>query len=322
MRIALSSAALVVILAGRAAAQCECPASDVLVIGHRGAGTNDASEAFFENTIESAQQAFAEGADMVEIDVQLSSDGALVLMHDDTVDRTTDGTGCVSALTLAQIGALDAGGGASVPTLGAFLAAVNGDVNIEIKLHETDACPAQDLNMLVDAVRADVVSASAQDRVIVSSFSLDVLRRLRATDPSIEIGYLTTNTDDIDVAAAEGFEAIHLFGALATPRTVGQAHDAGLRVNVWTLNGASAVTSMLEVGVDAVITDTAAEAVGARSAFCDAYVCPGADAGVDGGTGSSSGGCAAAPGRRRSLVLFLAALAALVFSRRRPSDLP
>ncbi len=299
-RAAAAACLLASLFAARAEAQCECPASDVLIIGHRGAGTNGASEALPENTIESAQQAFAEGAAMVEIDVQTTADGAVVLMHDDTVDRTTDGTGCVGALALDEIRALDAGGGVRVPTLAELLAATEGGVNVEIKLHETDACPAQDLDALVDAVVSEVRAASAQGRVLVSSFSLEVLRRTRAAEAGIEIGYLTTSPDDIDVAAAEGFEAVHLFGLLANARNVQRAHAAGLRVNAWTLNGASMITSALGAGVDGVITDTADEAVAARAAFCDAYVCPGADAGADAGVSPPpSGGCAAAPGAGR-----------------------
>lgn len=306
----------VLALSARAEAQCECPASDVLVIGHRGAGANADGEALPENTIESAGQAFAEGAEMVEIDVQTTADGAVVLMHDDTVDRTTDGTGCVGALTLADIRALDAGG-VRVPTLAEFLAAIDGGVNIEIKLHETDTCPAQDLDALVDAVLAEVRAASAQDRVLVSSFALEVLRRVRASEPSIEIGNLSTNPDDIDVASAEGFEAIHLIGLLANARNVRRAHEAGLRVNAWTLNGASLIAGALDAGVDGVITDTAAEAIGTRTTFCDEYVCPGADAGADAGVSPPPpGGCAAAPGGGAPIAAMLALLAALLVRRR------
>lgn len=287
--LALSSS----LLARPAMADCECPARDVVVIGHRGAGSSGTDEAFPENTIESAQQAFVEGADMVEIDVQISADGAVVLMHDDTVDRTTEGSGCVSALSLDEMRAL------GVPTLPEFLAAVEGAVNIEIKLHETDECPGQDLEALVDAVIADVQAASAEDRVLVSSFALDVLQRLRANEPSIPIGYLSYDANDIDVAAAEGFEAVHLLSVVANARNVRRAHDAGVRVNVWTVNGENALRTALAAQPDGLITDTADEAVAARAAFCEEYVCPGADAGVggaaDGGADPApSGGCRAA----------------------------
>lgn len=311
--LALSSS----LLARPAVADCECPARDVVVIGHRGAGSSGAGEALPENTIESAQQAFAEGADMVEIDVQISADGAVVLMHDDTVDRTTEGSGCVSALSLDDMSAL------GVPSLPEFLAAVEGGVNIEIKLHETDACPAQDLEALVDAVIADVRAASALDRVIVSSFALDVLQRVRASEPSIPIGYLSVAVDDIDVAAAEGFEAINLISLVANARNVRRAHDAGLRVNVWTVNGESALRTALAAGPDGLITDTADEAVAARSGFCEEYVCPGADAGVGGGDvdggvePAGGGGCRAAAGAGSVPMAPLLALSAVLLVWRR-----
>src|SRR5690606_21432435 len=107
--------------------------------------------------------------------------------------------------------------------------------------------------------------------------------------PSIEIGYLSTNANDIDVAAAEGFEAIHLLSVLGNTRTVRRAHDAGVRVNVWTVNRADDIEKALAAGVDGVITDEAALAIATRGAFCESYVCPGADAGA--GMAPPSGGC-------------------------------
>jgi glycerophosphoryl diester phosphodiesterase len=293
-----------------AAAECTCPASDVRIIGHRGAGSSAEGETPVENTIESAQQAFVEGAEMVEVDVQTSADGAVVLMHDDTVDRTTEGTGCVAAMTLEELRAL------SVPTLGELLAAVDGPVNVEVKLHETDQCPAQDLNALADAVVEEIRGASAQERVLISSFDLDVLKRIRQTEPSIPIGYLTVSAADIDVVAAEGFEAINLLAIAAGARTVRQAHEAGIAVNVWTVNGQQNVTKALEAGVDGVITDTAAEAVAARTAYCTSYTCP--DGGVDGGMGSApSGGCSASPGTPTRGAWVVLALAMAFVTRRR-----
>lgn len=333
-RIAIGLSLLVApLFAAPARAQCPCPADDVAVIGHRGAGSDDSAEAYPENTIESAQQAFAEGATMVEIDVQRAADGVVVLMHDDTVDRTTDGTGCVSALTADEIAALDADG-ASVPTLAAFLDAVEGPVNVEIKLHDGDACPSQDLDALADAVVADLEAGAGDRALLISSFDLDLLRRIRRTTPDLPIGYLSSSPADVDVAAGEGFEAIHLLSAVATARTVASAHDAGLAVNVWTVDGVEDVRAALDVGVDGVITDTADEAVAAKAAWCEDYVCPGTDAGAgpdggdgdggdgdggDGDGGDGDGGCAAAEGSPGGGALGAAwgMLAALAWWRRR-----
>lgn len=308
-------------LATPASAQCDCPAMDTLVIGHRGAGTDDGSELFPENTIESAQQAFTEGADMVEIDVQLTSDGSVVLMHDDTVNRTTDGMGCVSALTLADIQGFTAGD-TTVPTLSEFFGAVPGGVNVEVKLHEGASCPAQDLNMLADAVAATIVADAGSRRILVSSFDIDVLRRIRATEPAIPIGYLSIAAGDIDVVMMEGFEAINFISVVATARNVRLAHDAGLLVNVWTVDGADAVGSMLALDVDGVITDTADAAVMARMAYCDSYVCPvdggvGADAGPGGGGGDGGCGCGVAPASNAPVWLLGLAFALVLFRRQR-----
>jgi len=287
-------------------AQCDCPVEDTLIIGHRGSGTNGPSEPP-ENTLPSVEAAYADGAAMVEIDAQLTADGVLVLMHDGTVDRTTDGTGCVSELTAAEIGALSADG-TPVPTLDELLMTGTGGVNIEIKISEGGGCAAQDLDATADAVATSVQAHAGGREILVSSFDLGVLQRLRAADATIPIGYLSTDPSDIDVAAAEGFEAIHLLAIGATPRVVARAHAAGLAMNVWTVNNASPVERALGMGVDAVITDTVSVAVTARGSFCDAYVCPvdggaAADAGPSGG--SDAGGCAVSSRRAAPMNLVL-----------------
>jgi len=308
-------------IAAPARAQCDCPAEDAVVIGHRGAGTSGGAEAQPENTIASAEAAFAEGADMIEVDVQLTSDGALVLMHDDTVDRTTDGSGCVSELTLAEVRALDVGGGAPPPTLEELFEAVAGDVNVEVKVPDGMECPAPDLDATVDAVAAAVAADATDRRVLVSSFDLPALQRLRATDASIPIGYLTADAAAVDVATAEGFEALHLIAVAANARALGRAHDAGLLVNVWTVNGSADIEEVLALGVDGVITDTADEAVAARDAVCAAHTCP-EDAGAPtpdagpGGGGDGGGGCAIAVGAS-PLAPPVALLCAWLLGRRR-----
>ena len=282
-----------------AAAQCACAAEDALVVGHRGDGTGAG-----ENTVPAAERAFAAGADMVEVDVQLSADGAVVLMHDATVDRTTDGAGCVGALTFEELSALDAGG-APVPTLSELFAATDGGVNVEVKLHDTDGCPAQDLDALADAVVAAIEADAGARPIVVSSFELGVLQRIRATAPTVRIALLSTTPDAIDVATSEGFEQVNLLAAVVSARTMRQVRAAELDVHVRTIDGEDTVRDFLGRGVDGVITDTVPAAVAARAAFCEAYVCPVADAGTpspddagvspDGGGGCSVGRSRAAP---------------------------
>jgi glycerophosphoryl diester phosphodiesterase len=102
---------------------------NVVVTSHRGAGSLEP-----ENTLRAIRRAIALGVDQIEIDVQLTKDGHLILMHDPTVDRTTNGSGKIAELTCAEIRQLDASSGERVPTLDEALALVNGEVVLQIEL--------------------------------------------------------------------------------------------------------------------------------------------------------------------------------------------
>ena len=159
-----------------------------LVFGHRGANAYAPM-----NTLPSFELAVKQGADGVELDVQLSKDGQLIVLHDFTVDHSTDGQGYARDMTLAQLRELDAGikfseefRGTQIPTLDEVFEAI-GDklyVNVEIK-SETEG---------TDGVEQKTVDCIAQysmeARVIVSSFNPLALRRFRAIMPDVPIGYL------------------------------------------------------------------------------------------------------------------------------------
>jgi len=303
------SLALISLAAAPGRAQCVCPAEGAVIVGHRGDGSGAG-----ENTVPAVEAAFAAGADMVEVDVQLSADGEVVLMHDATVSRTTDGAGCVAELTRAELAALDAGG-APVPTLAELLAATSGGVNVELKVDEGGDCPPTDGAALVDATLA-VVRADAADRdVVISSFDLAALQRVRDEAPEVRVALLATAAADVDVAASEGFAQINLLAVSANARSMARIREAGLDVHVWTLDGEDAARRYLELGVDGVITDTVADALRARVAVCEDHVCPAPDAGApDGGVAPvEDGGCAITGGRRApwpGLWLLLAGLVA------------
>ena len=275
-----------------AKAQCTCPGEVTEVIGHRGTGGDRDDNPFPENTIASFLQAAAEGATMVELDVQLNADGALVVMHDDTVDRTTDGTGCVADLDTAGIEALSAGG-ESVPSLIDVFEAVDLALNIEIKVSDEDGCAATDKPALATEL-ARVIALYPSRRVVVSSFDLDQLLAVREVDDSIRLAFLFTNSDSFAVARAEGMDA-HPLVLAATAAEIQAHHEAGLAVRPYTINDRSNMRRMLGFGVDGIVTDTPDELVMVKADFCDTWTCEGPDAGVlDGGSGGSGdGGCAA-----------------------------
>lgn len=259
-------------------APCQCPAEGVIACGHRGTGVTGAANEFPENTLPSFEQAALEGADMVELDVQHSADGALVVVHDDTVDRTTDATGCVGDHTLAELQALDAavgtplaGQGVTVPTLAEVLAAVDLPVNVEIKVNEDADCPASDRPTLASDVVAAIQADTAAREIVVSSFDLDVLIEVRALDPGVSLGLLTLVPGDTADAVANDLDAVNLFGA-----TYGQAEldvvlDAGLELNVWTINDPDRMAELLGMGVHMVITDEPDLMVQVRQTWCESF---------------------------------------------------
>jgi glycerophosphoryl diester phosphodiesterase len=220
------------------------------VFAHRGC-----TDGFTENTLDAFAEARRLGADGVELDVRLTGDGALAVHHDAEIP----GHGLVGELGVADLPA-------HVPLLADVLAVCDGMVvNVEIKNAPGD--PGWDPGEAVAALTAAAIEeAGWADRVIVSSFQLSTLRAVQAADGRLPLGALWGFTADpgpaLAEAAASGFRAVHPFVTAATPELVAQAHGAGLAVNVWTVNAPADLEAMVEIGVDAVITDRLREALG------------------------------------------------------------
>jgi glycerophosphoryl diester phosphodiesterase len=220
------------------------------VLAHRGA-----SAVAPENTLEAFVAASALGADGVELDVHRTADGGLVVHH----DAGTRGLGVLAERSEAEIRAARP----EIPTLEEVLDACAGMlVNVEVKNLPGDADydPGE-------VVAAGVVGLLAergwQDDVLVSSFNLESADRVRELDGSIPTGFLTLvgmdPVDAVDIAHAHGHGAVHpdvraLVGE-AAGATVGRAHELGMTVNVWTVNGEDELRRLAAAGVDAVITD-------------------------------------------------------------------
>ncbi len=233
------------------------PAARTKVIAHRGY-----SAIAPENTLAAFQAAIAAGADAIEFDVRLTRDGQPVIMHDATVDRTTNGRGAVAALTLAQIRALSANrrfaprfAGERVPTLDEVLALARGRVMALAELKDPDRTRLP--RLLADAlVRHDMAQ-----RTLVISFHAASLRRFRKEAPGVPIGRLALpyappgrRALQVHADAALGF-----FGALDR-RTVRTAQAAGLEVYGWTVNDPLALARIAGLGVDGIISDDVAAA--------------------------------------------------------------
>ena len=231
-----------------------------LIIAHRGV-----SARYPENTLAAFRAAVAAGAHMIELDVNLSRDRHLIVIHDETVDRTTNGTGAVRKLPMEQIRRLDAGSwfdpqfdGERVPTLDQVLEAAKGQlmVNIEIKPEAFEAHgPPDAVERQVSAlVREKAMLAD----VLISSFEWQLLERMRSLDPDIALGLLSDVPADDSLLhwyqRVQGF-SWHPDYRVLTPDQVKTLHDMGGRVFPYAVNGKIDVPGMLAMGADGVILD-------------------------------------------------------------------
>jgi glycerophosphoryl diester phosphodiesterase len=232
------------------------PGQPAFVASHRGA-----ADSAPENTLPAIMAAIAAGFDYVEVDVALTADGAAVLMHDATVDRTTNGSGRIAGLPLAYVRSLDAGGwfdaafvGTPVPLVEEFLdvlAASEARALIELKGEWTSVGVAH----LVAAIEERGLGR----RVAAASFDARTLA-LVATESEIisRLAILRTLPDDVVQAArALGVRGVVAKGnaVIARPEIVDELHAAGLRVVVYTFNEDREWRDAIDLGVDGIVTD-------------------------------------------------------------------
>ncbi len=243
-----------------------------LVIGHRGSGSSSADNPYAENTLPSIRKAFEYGADMVEIDVQLSSDGVAVLMHDATLKKTTGLPGCLADYTYAELATADATlasgatSAAPVPSLAEALEVTtefDRKLNIELKIvtDENGSCPLTDIDELVNAVEAAVVAASAESSVLISSFSFEALSQVERIRPELQTGLLTTDAGGplvelADSALNAGIDAINplYISVSEDPDTAAELLER-MPVYPWTVNDTRFMEKLLAIGVAGIITD-------------------------------------------------------------------
>ncbi|MEV5277895.1 glycerophosphodiester phosphodiesterase family protein [Streptomyces sp. NPDC052811] len=212
-----------------------------LTIGHRGVMGVEP-----ENTLRSFVRAERAGMDVIELDLHLSKDGALVVMHDAEVDRTTDGNGPIGELTLAELRELDAGEGERVPVFEEVLDAVKTPIQAEIK----DVAAARALAEVM--LRRDLVS-----RVEVLSFHDEALAEIAVLVPGVRTGLVDDSwgPDLLDRARAVGAKTLVLSIHRLTLETVQQAHAAGLKVIGWTVNTQEQLRLVRALELDGATTD-------------------------------------------------------------------
>lgn len=229
-----------------------------LIMGHRGFQAR-----YPENTMVSFLAAVEAGAQFVELDVTLTRDNQVAIMHDDTVDRTTDGRGQVSDYDLDALQKLDAGSwfhpcftGERIPSLEEVLEKVapRAHINIEIKSHELFDCA---LTGQVEQGVIDLVLArGVEKRILISSFDPEVLKRIQQLYPGITVS-LISEQSPFDETVAQCLElgafSYHPHLDYIDRELVGALHKADVYVFPWNINDAGDIHHAFSMGVDGLI---------------------------------------------------------------------
>lgn len=219
----------------------------MLVIGHRGAAGHRP-----ENTLASLRHALTLGADAVEVDVQMLA-GTLIVLHDETLERTTNGHGHYKAMSLTALRALDAGDGERVPLLDEVIALTCGRIGLNIEVKEAGIAA-----QVVDFVLAATATLPAwRARILLSSFDVEtsaMLARLRGT---MSFGLLYEEAFESALARALllGAKSLHMPLAALDAAAVERAQSQGLAVYVYTVNASADIARCRAAGVDGVFSD-------------------------------------------------------------------
>lgn len=226
----------------------------MLIIAHRGASGHAP-----ENTLAAFKKAVALGATFIETDLQLSRDAHFVAIHDDTVNRTTNGQGKVHDQTLATLRRLDAGSwfgseytGERIPTLEEILEfSKKNDVVFYLELKPSGSWGGE--HALVGSLRESGEAA----RVVVISFDPSILAGLRKIEPTLMTGVLYDGqlVDPLKSALDVGARQIVVRGDLVTPVMLEQARKRDLQVVCWTVNHPAHIRMLVAAGVDGIMSD-------------------------------------------------------------------
>jgi glycerophosphoryl diester phosphodiesterase len=247
----LRPAALILFCVGLLPAQNPPPTRRVVAISHRGEHLHHP-----ENTIPAFAEAIRVGADFIEVDVQTTADGKLVLSHDSTVDRCTNGTGNVRDMTFEQVERLDAGiksapefAGTRIPTFDEVLKMAHGKIGVYVDLKNATA------QAIVDALqKSDMV-----ERVVIYRGSIPLLKEIQAIDPRLKVMPESRNVDNVKSAIASLHPKVIAFGASDFfPDIIRITKDSGAAVYVDRMGKTDAAAgwqSAIDDGADGIQTD-------------------------------------------------------------------
>jgi len=224
-----------------------------LIEAHRGDSGNAP-----ENTLAAFARALNLGVPWIELDVHPAADGTLMVIHDDTVDRTTDGSGAVGDLTVDELSRLDAGVGFSTIYTGEriprfldvleLVAPTQTRINVEIKR------PPKGMDVARGVVDC-LCAFGKQHEYTVSSFDMQTLLDVRKIDPRITLAPIGKMPDILTKAERHGFPWVHGEQSTVTREAIARAHEQGIRVNVWTVDDPERLPFWMDAGVDKICTN-------------------------------------------------------------------
>ena len=225
-----------------------------------------------ENSLLAFRSAIALGCDLLELDVHLTRDGNVAVIHDATLERTTNGTGPVASLTAADLGRLRLRGpdkqltAEPVPMLGdviALAAAAPTAVGLLVEVKESATGASYD--GIEELILTALTRSGLQHRATVMAFERDVITRVRALAPGMPTSFLVDRDavakagarpePTVDWAAALGASDLGLQYTLADERVIARAREARIALGVWTVNDTASIRRMLDLGVDIVTSD-------------------------------------------------------------------
>lgn len=220
----------------------------MLLGGHRG-NPHDHPE----NTLASFQSAIDLGVDVIECDVHLTSDGHLAVIHDHTLDRTTSGSGPVSANSMAQLRRLDAGDGEPIPELTEVLELARGRVGLAIEIKSLPVRYPGLEEMLVQTLR----DLRMVDECAVICFDHRVIRKVRDLEEGLVVGALVAGRPLLlpELLAYARAEVYSPHWSLADEDVVTETHECGAFVGVWTVDEPATLDTVVAAGVDAVYSN-------------------------------------------------------------------
>lgn len=211
----------------------------MMIMGHRGAAALEP-----ENTLLSIRKAMEIGVDAVEIDVHLSKDKELVVIHDSTLDRTTNGTGPVNNYTLSELKKYDAGKGETIPTLQQAMELTDKKIRLVIELKEKDT-----EKIVVEQIKKNRI----EDNVYVISFWHRLVKNVKEMDGNIKTGVLLVGCPvDTSIADRISADVLVMKYTFVDAEFVELSHKNGLKVFIWNIDDPNLVKPFADMGVDGI----------------------------------------------------------------------